>query len=308
MSVTVSISHLFKSFNDTVALNDIHIDIGAGELFGFIGPDGAGKTTLFRIITTLLKPDKGAVSVDDFDVVNDYREIRKITGYMPGRFSLYMDLTVEENLKFYAGIFKTTLRDNYHRIKEIYSQIEPFKNRRAGNLSGGMKQKLALSCALIHKPDLLVLDEPTTGVDAVSREEFWEILKKMQQSGITIVVSTPYMSEAKLCDRVALIQKGNIMAVDTPQNIVKLFPAQLIQVKSSKMYELLYDLEKVEGVVSAYRFGEFVHVTTRQPVRSFIEASIRYLESKGHSEIIMQPAEPGIEDCFLNLMNKPQLV
>ena len=306
MSVTVSISHLYKSFNDTVALNDIHIDIGAGELFGFIGPDGAGKTTLFRIITTLLKPDKGTVSVNNFDVVNDYREIRKITGYMPGRFSLYMDLTVEENLKFYAGIFKTTLHENYHRIKEIYSQIEPFKNRRAGNLSGGMKQKLALSCALIHKPDLLVLDEPTTGVDAVSREEFWEILKKMQQSGITIVVSTPYMSEAKLCDRVALIQKGNIMAVDSPDSIVKLFPAQLIQVRSSKMYELLYDLEEIKDVDSAYRFGEFVHVTTRQQISSFIETSKKYLENMGHREVMMQVAEPGIEDCFLSLMNNPQ--
>ena len=306
MPVTVSINHLYKSFNGTVALNDIHIDIGGGELFGFIGPDGAGKTTLFRIITTLLIPGSGTVSVNDFDVVKDYREIRKITGYMPGRFSLYMDLTVEENLKFYAGIFKTTLDENYDLIKDIYRQIEPFKNRRAGNLSGGMKQKLALSCALIHKPGLLVLDEPTTGVDAVSREEFWEILKRMKQSGITIIVSTPYMSEAKLCDRVALIQKGNIMAVDTPENIIKLFPAQLIRIRSSKMYELLYDLQEIDGVVSAYRFGEFVHVTTDKPVESFIEASIGHLESKGHSKIVIQPAEPGIEDCFLNLMNKPQ--
>ncbi len=308
MSVSVRINLLYKSFGDTVALNDIGIEIDGGELFGFIGPDGAGKTTLFRIITTLLLPDKGTVSVNGLDVVTRYRDIRKITGYMPGRMSLYMDLTVEENLKFYAGIFNTSVEENYDLIKDIYKQLEPFKKRRAGALSGGMKQKLALSCALIHKPQLLVLDEPTTGVDAVSRREFWEILKEMQKSGITIVVSTPYMSEANLCDRVALMQNGSVMTVDTPGNIVQRFPFQLIRVKTSKMYPLLYDLQELEEIRSVYRFGEFIHLTLSEADDSILSKLKSYLSEKGHSEIEVSVTRAGIEDCFLNLMTKPEAV
>src|SRR4029453_7562144 len=202
------------------ALREINFEVAKGELFGIIGPDGAGKTSLFRILTTLLLPDGGKATVDGFDVVKNYKEIRNRVGYMPGRFSLYQDLSVEENLEFFATIFNTSIRENYDLIKDIYQQIEPFKERKAGKLSGGMKQKLALSCALIHSPSVLFLDEPTTGVDAVSRKEFWIMLKDLQKKGITILVSTPYMDEASLCDRVALIQNGKILSIDTPANIV----------------------------------------------------------------------------------------
>ena len=201
------------------ALQGISFEVGQGELFGLIGPDGAGKTSLIRIIATLLLPDSGFVKLDGFDTVKDYKEIRKRVGYMPGRFSLYPDLTVEENINFFATIFDTTLKQNYDLVKEIYSQIEPFKDRRAGKLSGGMKQKLALSCALIHRPSVLLLDEPTTGVDVVSRKEFWDMLKGLKQQGITILVSTPYMDEAGRCDRIALVQNGKVLSIDTPSNI-----------------------------------------------------------------------------------------
>ena len=221
-----------KRYGEKTALDDISFDVAKGELFGFIGPDGAGKTTLFRIITSLLIPESGSMTVEGLDTVKDYIKLRKILGYMPGRFSLYQDLTVEENLRFFAGIFKTTPEANYDLVKDIYSQIEPFKDRKAGKLSGGMKQKLALSCALIHKPEVLILDEPTTGVDAVSRIEFWEMLAKLRQSGITIVVSTPYMDEASRCDRVALIQNGKIMSIDTPEAIRKNFGQGFVGCKS----------------------------------------------------------------------------
>jgi ABC-type multidrug transport system ATPase subunit len=201
------------------ALQGISFEVNHGELFGLIGPDGAGKTSLIRIIATLLLPDSGAVTVDGFDTVKDYKEIRKRVGYMPGRFSLYPDLTVEENINFFATIFNTTLKQNYDLVKDIYSQIEPFKHRRAGKLSGGMKQKLALSCALIHRPSVLLLDEPTTGVDVVSRKEFWDMLKGLEQQGITILVSTPYMDEAGRCDRIALVQTGKVLSIDTPASI-----------------------------------------------------------------------------------------
>ena len=210
---------IFKSFGSTKALEDISFTVNEGEVFGFIGPDGAGKTTLFRIITSLLLPAKGKMSVLGMDVVSEYKEIRKNIGYMPGRFSLYQDLSVEENLNFYATVFGTTVAENYDLISDIYSHIEPFRKRLAGKLSGGMKQKLALSCALIHKPRLLVLDEPTTGVDAVSRSEFWEMLGKLRRYNITIIVSTPYMDEAVRCDRVALIQSGKLLSIDTPGRI-----------------------------------------------------------------------------------------
>ena len=298
--MSISIKHISKSFKDVTALKDISFNVNEGELFGLIGPDGAGKTTLFRILTTLLFADEGTAAVANYDVVKNYKDIRNNVGYMPGKFSLYQDLTVEENLTFFATIFGTTIEENYDLIKEIYIQIEPFKNRRAGDLSGGMKQKLALSCALIHKPKVLFLDEPTTGVDPVSRKEFWEMLKRLQQKGITILVSTPYMDEAALCDRIALIQDGEILQIDTPKEIVKHYPKTIYDVAASNMYELILSLNEYQHNHSVYPFGEFVHYTDkRADFKS--EDLIKYLESKGLKNIIIQPTKTTIEDTFMEL-------
>lgn len=296
----ISISNISKSYKNVKALQDISFDVKPNELFGLIGPDGAGKTTLFRILTTLLFPDEGTATVAGFDVVGDYKEIRKHVGYMPGKFSLYQDLTVEENLNFFATIFGTTIDENYDLIKDIYVQIEPFKDRRAGKLSGGMKQKLALSCALIHKPKVLFLDEPTTGVDPVSRKEFWEMLKRLQQKGITILVSTPYMDEAALCDRVALIQDGKILEIDTPEAIVKHYPKPIYNVRANNMYQLITSLKAYEFNHSVYPFGEFVHYTDRRT--DFNPKELRhYLESKNLSDIEIEETEATIEDTFMEL-------
>src|ERR1700733_10504487 len=242
----IKLDKITKTYNkgQVLAVKDITFEVGPGELFGLIGPDGAGKTTIFRILTTLLLADKGTATVNGCDVVKDYVKIRSNVGYMPGKFSLYQDLTIEENLHFFATVFGTTIRENYDLIKDIYQQIEPFKDRRAGKLSGGMKQKLALCCALIHKPAVLFLDEPTTGVDVVSRKEFWEMLKRLKAQGITILVSTPYMDEARLCERVALIQSGKIMSIDTPANIIKAFPVKMYAAKSEHIYQLLIDFRE----------------------------------------------------------------
>lgn len=236
----VVLNNIVKTYNkgEVKAVNDVSFEVNKGELFGLIGADGAGKTSIFRILTTLLLPDSGTASVNGFDVVKDYKAIRKNVGYMPGKFSLYQDLSVEENLKFFATVFNTTVAENYDLVKDIYVQLEPFKNRRAGKLSGGMKQKLALSCALIHRPTVLFLDEPTTGVDVVSRKEFWEMLKGLKQQGITILVSTPYMDEATLCERIALIQNGSIMTIETPDAIIRQFPERLFAVKATEMGRL----------------------------------------------------------------------
>ncbi|MGB3008286.1 MAG: ABC transporter ATP-binding protein, partial [Chitinophagaceae bacterium] len=257
-----------------------------------------GKTSLFRILTTLLIAEEGTASVDGFDVVKDYLAIRKRVGYMPGRFSLYQDLTVKENLDFFATIFNTTIEENYDLVKEIYSHIEPFKDRRAGKLSGGMKQKLALSCALIHRPSVLFLDEPTTGVDAVSRKEFWEMLKRLKEEGITILVSTPYMDEASLCDRVALIQSGRILSINTPRGIVETFGKKLLAVKSKDMLQLLEDVKQHELVEDAYPFGEYHHAVMKKDGKKEL---IEYLQQKGYGFEIKE-AEPNIEDCFMQLM------
>lgn len=304
MSVPVTIQNLEKDYEKVKALKNINMEVSSNELFGFIGPDGAGKTTLFRILTSLILADRGGIRVGDYDVVEDYKKIRRITGYMPGRFSLYMDLTVEENLKFYASIFNTSIEENFALIEDIYSQIAPFKNRRAGDLSGGMKQKLALSCALIHKPELLVLDEPTTGVDAVSRNEFWELLKKMQTKGITILVSTPYMDEAALCDRVALMQSGSLMTVDKPQQIVNDFSENLLSVKTNKLHKLLKDMAGFESAERVYRFGDALHLATRLKTKQLKENIFHFLSEKGYREIEITVIEPVIEDCFLALMEK----
>lgn len=298
--MSISVQHISKSFKDVTALKNISFDVKEGELFGLIGPDGAGKTTLFRILTTLLFADEGNAIVADFDVVNNYKDIRNHVGYMPGKFSLYQDLTVEENLTFFATIFGTTIEKNYELIEDIYIQIEPFKNRRAGKLSGGMKQKLALCCALIHKPKVLFLDEPTTGVDPVSRKEFWEMLKRLQQKGITILVSTPYMDEAALCDRIALIQNGKILEVDTPQAIVKYYPNKIYNVKADNMYKLIKCLNEYKHAYSVYPFGEFVHYTDKRNDFNPEELHL-FLEEMNAVNIIIQPTETTIEDTFMEL-------
>ncbi|MEI6695256.1 MAG: ABC transporter ATP-binding protein [Bacteroidota bacterium] len=299
--IAISVKNISKKYGDIIAINNLSFEIKKGELYGFIGPDGGGKTTVFRILTTLLTPDSGTVYVADFDVVNDYKKIRNITGYMPGKFSLYQDLSVEENLKFFATIFGTTLEKNYDLIKDIYVQIEPFKKRPAGKLSGGMKQKLALCCALIHKPEILVLDEPTTGVDAVSRKEFWEMLKRLKESGITIIISTPYMDEAGMCDRVSLIQGGNILSTDTPANIIKGFNKQLFAVKTASMYLMMNDLRSWSNTESIHLFGQYVHITLNEGNQKDIES---YLESKLHHSIEIKQQSPNIEDSFMRLMAK----
>jgi ABC-type multidrug transport system ATPase subunit len=277
------------------ALKNISFSVEKGELFGLIGPDGAGKTTLFRILASLLLADAGSAIVDGLDVVNDYKELRKHIGYMPGRFSLYPDLSVEENLNFFATIFNTTLQENYYLVEPIYRQIEPFKKRRAGKLSGGMKQKLALSCALIHKPAVLLLDEPTTGVDPVSRKEFWEMLRHLKSEGITIIVSTPYMDEANLCDRIALIQHGKILSVETPEQIVRQFPKKLFRTEINNNLRLLKELRENSAVESVLMFGEYLHVTFKddKPVPCDSGLAVNF-----------QAIEPSIEDCFIHLMRK----
>jgi ABC-type multidrug transport system ATPase subunit len=303
LKISVNISEVSKSYNSVKAIQDISLSIGKGELFGFIGPDGAGKTTLFRILTTLLLPDKGYAIVEGYDTVKDYKKIRSIVGYMPGRFSLYQDLSVEENLNFFASIFKTTLKENYDLVKDIYKQIEPFKTRPAGKLSGGMKQKLALSCALIHKPVILFLDEPTTGVDAVSRKEFWDMLAKLKEEGITIVVSTPYMDEASRCDRVALIQEGKILSVDSPGGIVSSYEIPLLAVKSADMYHLLFDVLDYPGTIRAYRSGEFIHAAVKKEEKPE-EILNDFLIDKGHKNLVVKTIIPNVEDSFMALMHE----
>lgn len=296
----ITLDNISKSYGKIKALSNISFNVKPGELFGLIGPDGAGKTTLFRILTTLLIPDEGVATVAGYDLVKDYKNIRNNVGYMPGKFSLYQDLTIEENLHFFATIFGTTVEENYQIIKDIYVQIEPFKHRRAGKLSGGMKQKLALSCALIHKPKVLFLDEPTTGVDPVSRKEFWEMLKRLQQTGITILVSTPYMDEAALCDRIALIQHGKILEIDSPKMIVKHYPKPLYNVKAHNMYLLINSLNHYEHKHSVYPFGEFIHYTDSR--KDFNPDDLKnYLEHENLFHVEIETTTPTIEDTFMEL-------
>jgi ABC-type multidrug transport system ATPase subunit len=302
----ITVNNIVKTYGTKkeiiTALDDISFEVHTGELFGIIGPDGAGKTSLFRILTTLLLAEKGTATVDGFDVVKEYKEIRKRVGYMPGKFSLYQDLTVAENLEFFASIFNTSIEANYDLIKDIYVQIEPFKKRRAGKLSGGMKQKLALCCAFIHKPSVLFLDEPTTGVDAVSRKEFWEMLKHLKQQGISILVSTPYMDEAAMCDRVALIQSGRIMRIDTPENIVKQFKKPIWAVRSDEMYRLLNDLKAYNNTESCNSFGEFHHLVLVNEDLNNADV-LGFLKQQGHKNIELKQTVPNIEDCFMQLMS-----
>jgi ABC-2 type transport system ATP-binding protein len=284
-----------------VALEGVSFEVEKGEIFGFLGPDGAGKTTLFRILTTLLLPDEGEATIEGYDIQRDYSLIRESIGYMPGKFALYTDLTVAENLKLFASIFKTSVEANYDLIKDIYEQIAPFKNRRAGNLSGGMKQKLGLSCALIHRPKLLILDEPTTGVDAVSRKEFWEMLKKLRNGGLTILVSTPYMDEAAQCDRVALMQEGKILSLDTPDGIVQQFSRPIWAVKTNRMFDALQDLREYPFTHSCFAFGESHHLVLKDE-RKGAKDIHGFLIERGHREILVERIRAGIEDTFMDLM------
>ena len=302
----ISIQHINKSYGkkgEIPALHDISLDVKKVEVFGLIGPDGAGKTTLFRILTTLILPDSGSASVAGFDIINQYKEIRRCVGYMPGKFSLYQDLSVEENLSFYATIFDTTVEANYHLIKDIYDQLAPFKTRRAGALSGGMKQKLALCCALIHKPTVLFLDEPTTGVDVVSRKEFWAMLDKLKKDGITIFVSTPYMDEASLCDRIALIQNGSILSIDTPSGLIQNFKYPVFGVRTDNMTTALKQLSQQPGMQNIFPFGEYMHIIDERSTLS-VEQISRFLSEHQHQNIDVQQIKPEVEDVFIQLMKE----
>ncbi len=299
----VTLNNIVKTYNkgEVKAVNNVSFEINKGELFGLIGADGSGKTSIFRILTTLLLPDSGTASINGFDVIKDYKTIRKNIGYMPGKFSLYQDLSVQENLDFFATIFNTTVKENYDLIKDIYIQLEPFKTRKAGKLSGGMKQKLALCCALIHRPTVLLLDEPTTGVDVVSRKEFWEILKGLKQQGITILVSTPYMDEANLCERIALLQNGSIMSIDRPNNIVKQFPDTLFAMRANDMGRLQNVLRSNKLIKSCFSFGDFHHVTMDSGELTMDNLEKQLIES-GFQNVIIKEITPTVEDCFIYLM------
>jgi len=298
----VELHHIHKTYNKAtvVAVEDVSFDVAKGELFGLIGPDGAGKTSIFRILTTLLLADSGSATVNGHDVVKDFKAIRQEVGYMPGRFSLYQDLSVEENLNFFATVFNTTIEKNYDLIRDIYVQLEPFKTRRAGKLSGGMKQKLALCCALIHRPKVLFLDEPTTGVDTVSRKEFWEMLKRLKQQEITILVSTPYMDEATLCDRIALLQTGKILSIDTPAKVIAQYPEKIYAVRATGMSHLLKELRQNEMVKSCFAFGDHHHITFNQGGNE--SDLVNYLAQKSFPDVEINPVTPTIEDCFIQLM------
>ena len=298
--MSISVQNISKSFKNVSAIQNISFEVKSGELFGLIGPDGAGKTTLFRTLTTLLIPNEGNAIVAGHDIIKNVKEIRNSVGYMPGKFSLYQDLTIAENLAFFATIFGTTIEENYDLIEDIYVQIEPFKNRRAGALSGGMKQKLALCCALIHKPEVLFLDEPTTGVDLGGRRNIKKKLKRLKQKGITILVSTPYMDEAVLCDRIALIQKGEILKIDTPENIVSSYEKTIYDIKTNKMHQLIEHLKKFPTQYSVFAFGEYVHYIDNNIELDLQKLKI-YLEEKQHTNIIIQKATTTIEDVFMDL-------
>lgn len=300
---SIDVQHIGKKYGKVKALDDVSLQIAKGELFGLIGPDGAGKTSLFRILTTLTLPDEGSATVEGLDVVKDYRKIRPLVGYMPGKFSLYEDLSVEENLDFFATIFGTSVSANYSTIQDIYSQLEPFRKRKAGKLSGGMKQKLALCCALVHRPAVLFLDEPTTGVDAVSRGEFWNILKRIQADGVSVMVSTPYMDEASLCDRIALIQSGKIIDTGDVESIVAKYPFRLFSVSGEPIYPLLKFLRQMEETVCCFAFGSEHHLAVSDS-RLTVDDISRRLSQAGFDGCRVAEIRPGIEDCFMQLAKR----
>lgn len=304
MNEAIRITDITKRYGDITALDGVNLSIDRGELFGLIGPDGAGKTTLYRILATLLRPDEGSAAICGFDTVKDFRMIRTKIGYMPERFSLYQDLSVSENLRFFASLFGVSVKENFDLIAPIFSQLERFPNRKAGALSGGMKQKLALSCALIHRPEILLLDEPTTGVDAVSRSEFWDILASLRQKGITILVSTSYMDEATRCGRIAMINKGRVLDVNTPAALVAGIGENLYNATADDMFRLLLVLRELPGVLDCYTFGGTLHVvgdTSFMPDKAVAELSAR-----GLTDVKIFAARGDIEDLFIKLTHDDQ--
>jgi len=303
-TLAIEVNNISKSYGNVKALDHVSLNVRRGEIFGLIGPDGAGKTTLFKILVTLLNADEGSAQVDGLDIVKDYRAVRSRVGYMPGKFSLYPDLTIEENMEFFATLFGVTVEQNYDLVAPIYQQIEPFKKRRAGRLSGGMKQKLALSCALIHKPSVLFLDEPTTGVDAVSRSEFWDMLHNLREQGLSILVSTPYMDEASRCDRIALCNTGHILDIDSPQHMIKKFEGKLYGIKALDMYHLLNELRDDNTIDNCYTAGEYHHLVAGQSLD--LEALKQKLVAQGHSDVVVKAIVPDIEDIFIKLLSNEQ--
>ena len=300
----ISINNISKAYGKVVALNNVSLEVQRGELFGLIGPDGAGKTTLFKILVTLIDPDSGNATVDSLDIASDYKKVRTRVGYMPGKFSLYPDLTVDENLTFFANLFGGTIEDNYHLIEPIYRQIEPFKTRRAGRLSGGMKQKLALCCALIHKPSVLFLDEPTTGVDAVSRREFWDMLDDLKQQGLSILVSTPYMDEAGRCDRIALINNGKILDIDSPESMIQRFDSHIYGIKANNMFQLMKAMRELSEIDNCYTAGEYHHFVTSLEINT--HDLMQNLNDKGFDNIVINEITPDIEDIFIKHLSNEQ--
>ena len=305
----VQVEAVVKRFHSVTALDGVSFTVRRGEVFGFIGPDGAGKTTLFRILATLLVPDSGVARVLGHDVVGGLWTLRPRLGYMPGRFSLYPDLSVEENLRFFASVFGTTIQREYQQIAPIYSQLEPFKTRRAAALSGGMKQKLALCCALVHRPEILLLDEPTAGVDAVSRREFWDLLGQFKAAGLTILVSTPYMDEANRCDRIALVQHGRLLGVDTPAGITSAFDRPLFAIRSDNRYRTLLAAREFQHTHTVYPFGDALHYTDARTDASPDQAGGElhaFLEAKGVADLRIERIPATVEDSFMARMAGPE--
>ena len=299
MNPIIRLNEITKRYGGLVAVDEVSLTVDRGEMFGIIGPDGSGKSTLYKILATLLKPDKGTATVCGFDTVKDYKRLRTMIGYMPERFSLYQDLTVAENLSFFASLFGVSVKENYDLIAPIFGQLERFPSRKAGALSGGMKQKLALSCALIHRPEILLLDEPTTGVDAVSRGEFWDMLSTLKRKGITIIVSTSYMDEATRCERIAMMNKGHILDIDTPSNLVAGLGENLYNAVSGDMFGLLAQLRSMPDVIDCYTFGATLHVVGSNSFNS--DKAMAELLVSGHKDVKIHPAKGNIEDVFIKL-------
>lgn len=299
MNPAIEINGITKRYGNVTALDNVSFTVKKGELFGLIGPDGSGKSSLYRILATLAAPDCGTAVICGLDTVRDYRQLRTQIGYMPEKFSLYQDLSVKENMDFFASLFGVAVKDNYDMIAPVFSQLERFPNRKAGALSGGMKQKLALSCALIHRPQILLLDEPTTGVDAVSRSEFWEMLSSLRGKGITMLVSTSYMDEATKCERIAMINRGKILDVNTPAELVKGLGGNLFNASATNMFDLLTQLRGMPEISDCYTFGATLHIVAKP---GFIpETAIKKLVASGMSDVKIYPAEGDIEDLFIKL-------
>lgn len=301
----ICIENVSKSYGGKVkAVRDVTFSVEEGEVFGLVGPDGAGKSTLFNILTTLLLPDSGNIKMLGMDVIDDYKSVRQIIGYLPGTFSLYPDLSVQENLDFFAVMYKSSIEENMDIIEPIWKQISPFKDRKAGKLSGGMKQKLALCCALIHCPKVLFLDEPTTGVDPVSRKEFWDILKSIRKHGITVVVSTPYMDEATRCDRIAMIQEGKIIGINTPATFIENFNGKLYTFKSEDIFSLLNAMESCPLDCNYYPYGEHCHIAFYDDIATALPQFEKFLSDNKLQHDEIRAIDPSVEDCFIEIVQR----